>query len=139
MSAETKRREILQMLANGSITAAEAGELLSQLKHDSAPPVHEEPVQASEPEPVEAEAVPGKRARWLHVKVQDMASGRSKVSVKIPIALARIGLRMGAKFAPEVNDFNWDEIMSELTTGGSQSLVEVQDQEDGELVQIYLT
>lgn len=128
MSVETKRREILQMLAKGSISAAEAGELLSQLKNES------------EPAPAVAEAAePGKKPRWLNVKVTDSATQRNKVSVRIPLSLARIGLRMGAKFAPEVEDVDWDDILSELSAGDVGTIVEVQDEEDGEHVRVYFS
>ena len=132
MSVETKRREILQMLAKGSISAAEASELLSQLKNEpeSAPAVAE----AAE-FPVE----PGKKPRWLNVKVTDSATQRNKVSVRIPLSLARIGLRMGAKFAPEVEDVDWDDILSELSAGDVGTIVEVQDEEDGEHVRVYFS
>ena len=132
MSAETKRREILQMLAKGSISAAEASELLDQLKNEpeSAPP----PPEAPEP-PV----IPGKKARWLNVLVTDSTSHRNKVSVRIPLSLARIGLRMGARFAPEVEEFDWDEILSALAEGDVGTIVEVNDEEDGEQVKVYFS
>ena len=132
MSVETKRREILQMLAKGSISAAEASELLSQLKNEpeSAPAVAEA---------AELPAEPGKKPRWLNVKVTDSATQRNKVSVRIPLSLARIGLRMGAKFAPEVEDVDWDDILSELSAGDVGTIVEVQDEEDGEHVRVYFS
>ena len=138
MSAETKRREILQMLAKGSISAAEAVELLDQISAEGAPapPVPGEPAAPAAPE---APAVPGQKPRWLNVRVTDKATSRDKVMVRIPLALARVGLRMGAKFAPEVEELDWDEIINGLTSGGVGTLVEVQDEEDGELVRVYVS
>ena len=132
MSAETKRREILQMLAKGSISAAEASELLEQLKSEpeAAPP----PSEAPEPPPA-----PGTKPRWLNVLVTDSASHRNLVSVRIPLSLARIGLRMGAKFAPEVEDFDWDEILAALAEGDVGTIVEVNDEEDGEHVKVFFS
>jgi hypothetical protein len=138
MSADTKRREILQMLAKGSINAAEAVELLDQIKGEQAPvpPVPEAPEAPVGPE---EPAVPGQKPRWLNVRVTDKATSRDKVMVRIPLSLARIGLRMGAKFAPEVEELDWDEIITGLTSGGVGTLVEVQDNEDGELVRVYVS
>jgi hypothetical protein len=135
MSAETKRREILQMLAKGSISAAEAVELLDQIKEGQAP-APEVPEAPEAPAPPEA---PGQTPRWLNVRVMDKATNRDKVMVRIPLALARIGLRMGAKFAPEVEEFDWDELITGLVSGGVGTLVEVQDEEDGELVKVYVS
>jgi hypothetical protein len=142
MSTETKRREVLQMLANGSITAEEAGDLLLQIKAEDAKAVVPEVPAVPEPIQTEPEAVgvkPGKTARWLNVRVTDTESGRDRVSVRIPLSLARIGLRMGAKFAPEMEGINWDEVVNELTGATEQTIVEVNDQDDGELVRIYLS
>jgi hypothetical protein len=139
MSTETKRREILQMLANGSITAEEAGDLLQQLKVEQAQPADPE---SGEPLPAEAEEPamePGRKARWLNIRVTDTDSGRNRVSVRIPLSLARIGLRMGAKFAPEMNDIDWDDVLHQLSGSGEQTIVEVNDQDDGESVRIYLS
>lgn len=135
MSTETKRREILQMLAKGSISAAEAVELLDQIKEEGAPA----PEPPAAPEAPEAPAAPAGTPRWLNVRVTDKATSQDKVMVRIPLALARVGLRMGAKFAPEVEELDWDEIISGLTSGGIGTLVEVQDEEDGELVRVYVS
>lgn len=142
MSTETKRREVLQMLANGSITAEEAGDLLLQIKAEDAKAVGPQAPAVPEPIQTESEAIgtqPGKPARGLNVRVTDTESGRDRVSVRIPLSLARIGLRMGAKFAPEMEGINWDEIVNELTGTAEQTIVEVNDQDDGELVRIYLS
>jgi len=147
MSIETKRREILQMLANGSITAEEAGDLLVQLKAEeaevAAPPPPAPPApEAVEPIAAEAEPLakrPGKKGRWLNIRVTDAESGRARVSVRIPLSLARVGLRMGARFAPEIEGLDWDEALQELSSGGEQTLIEVNDESDGEHVHIFVS
>lgn len=137
MSAETKRREILQMLAKGAINAEEASELLMQAEAvENAPQVEGEMI-ADKPAATPTEA--GRPGRWLNVRVADMASGRNKVSVRIPLKLARFGLRMGARFAPEMEDMDWEEILDQLGSGDVETLVEVQDEEDGELVKIFVS
>jgi hypothetical protein len=144
MSIETKRREILQMLANGSITAAEAGDLLLQIKDEEAEaaaapaPEPGEPV-AVEPAPESVARRPGKKARWLNIRVTDTDSGRDRVSVRIPLSLARFGIRMGARFAPEIDGLDWDEALQELSGGGEQTLIEVNDENDGEHVHIFVS
>jgi hypothetical protein len=142
MSTETKRREILQMLANGSITAEEAGDLLQQLKAEpaeAAPPAAPEFSEPLPAEPGELALQPGRKARWLNIRVTDSDSGRNRVSVRIPLSLARIGLRMGAKFAPEMEGIDWDDVVNQLSGSGEQTIVEVNDQDDGESVRIYLS
>jgi hypothetical protein len=149
MSAETKRREILQMLAKGSIDAREASEMLEQVVAEKAadesaalptsePP--EPPAQSqappSAPEPVAAR--PG-NLRWLNVRVTDSASGRKRVSVKIPLSLARIGLRVGAKFVPEMDEMDWEQVLSEISSGDVGTIIEVNDEQSGEQVQVFVS
>ena len=88
------------------------------------------------PEPPSA---PRGKPRWLNVRVTDAATQRDKVSVRIPLSLARVGLRMGAKFAPEIEQIEWDDVLSELSATDVGTLVEVQDEEDGEHVKIYIS
>ncbi len=149
MSAETKRREILQMLAKGSINAKEAGELLEQVVADKAadeptasstseapePPAHSQ-APPSAPEPV---AVRTGNPRWLNVCVTGSASGRKRVSVKIPLSLARIGLRVGAKFVPEMDEMDWEQVLSEISSGEVDTIVEVNDEKSGEQVQVFIS
>jgi hypothetical protein len=115
------------MLANGSIDAREADELLKKLEQPEPPPTDPPPVRQS------------KRARWLNVQVSDSTSGRHKVSVKIPLALASIGLRLGARYAPDLEQLNWDEVLAQINTLEDEVLVEVQDQEEGESVRVFVS
>lgn len=137
MSGETRRREILQMLAKGSISAAEAVELLDQVNGEQTADSsgHDE----SETSKSEETTVSGEKPRWLNVRVTDTATSRDKVMVRIPLSLARAGLRLGAKFAPEMEELDWDEIVTGLSSGGVGTLVEVQDEEDGELVRVFVS
>lgn len=77
-------------------------------------------------------------ARWLRVKVTDVASGRSKATVQIPIGLLDAGLKIGAHFAPEVEGVDLTQIMEAVRSGVTGKLVDVIDDEDGEHVEIYV-
>jgi hypothetical protein len=87
MSDDTRR--VLDLLAQGKITAAEAHELLRAL---DALPKSEEP--AIEPQPGEPP-----KPRYLRVNVHK--SGRegrrdNDVSIRVPLAIVRSGIRLGA-------------------------------------------
>ena len=133
-----KRSEILQLLAAGKITANEAAELLT------ATPITniEEPAVPAPPKPVvEKPAAPkaqnGKKPKWLHIRVNDLESGKSKVTVNIPLRMVKFGLGVGRRFAPELDGVDWDDL-SRVMTEEEGVLVDVQDGEDGEHVQIYV-
>ncbi len=78
------------------------------------------------------------RPRFLRVRVTDMRSGRAKVTVNLPMAMVRWGLRVGAHYAPEVNDFNMEELADLLEQGYQGKLVDVMDDEDGEHVEVFM-
>lgn len=123
MSKTEERLQILTMVQNGTITAAEGAKLLGALEEA---PVHEANSDDKAP------------ARWFRVRVTDLATGRSKVNVNIPIGLVNVGLRMGAKFAPEMSGMNMDEVIAAIKSGTRGKVIDVEDAEDGEHVEIYV-
>jgi hypothetical protein len=79
-----QRRQILQMLAEGKITADEAERLIDAL-------------QRQEPEsPPGATPHPKPRPKYLRVMVVDTSSGDepSRVNVRVPLQLLRAGVRL---------------------------------------------
>ena len=151
-NAET-RMGILQLLSEGKITVDEAGQMLagsnpSEESH-AADPLKEEIAEKEppdiddlikvEPDPALPYTKGEKAARpsWLRVRVSDMKTGKNKVTVNVPMRLVRFGLAIGSRFSPELNELNWDEIDGFLTTEKGM-LVDVQDEEDGEHVQIFV-
>ena len=92
-------------------------------------------------EPDHAQEFVGKQAAtrpsWLRVRVSDMKTGKNKVTVNVPMRLVRFGLSVGSRFAPELEGLDWNEIDSYLSVEKGM-LVDVQDEEDGEHVQIFV-
>jgi hypothetical protein len=75
----------------------------------------------------------------LRVRVTDLRSGRSKVSVSIPFKLASWGLRAGARFNPTIEGIDLTELSRLVDQGGAKGLlVDVIDDEDGEHVQVFV-
>lgn len=120
-----ERARILQMVSENKIDAQEAARLLGALN-------------ASPNSDRKAEAAPKGSARWFRVRVTDMETGRTKVNVNLPLSLVKVGMRMGAHFAPEVQELDWDEVMVAIQDGANGKLVEVEDVEDGEKVEVYV-
>ena len=122
-----ERARILQMVSENKIDAAEGARLLSAL--NNATPGYN---QAGN------ETTPKGTARWFRVRVTNMETGRTKVNVNLPLSLVKVGLRMGAHFSPEIQEFDWDELMVAIQEGAAGKLVEVEDVEDGEKVEVYV-
>jgi hypothetical protein len=144
ISAE-ERQEVLQLLAAGKITVDEAAAMLSGAKQPEAMKevsVEKEPAPTAVDEyvKVEPDTVPersGSGPGWLHVRVTDMKTGKNKVQVNVPIRLVRYGLAIGRRYAPELEELDWNQISGFLSSEKGM-LVEVEDEEDGEHVQIYV-
>jgi hypothetical protein len=54
------------------------------------------------------------------------------------MGLVNLGIKMGARFAPEMEDIDLDEIIQAIKDGAQGKIVEVEDEEDNERVQIYI-
>ena len=145
MSSE-ERKELLNQLAEGKITASQAADLINGSK--KAKPVQEEishPISGSQTIEVtkqdiikmEQQDSEDSRPTWFHVRVSDLKSGKNRVTVNIPLRLIGMGLNIGRRFAPELDGMDWNEIKSTLSEEKGV-LVDVEDEEDGEHVLIYI-
>lgn len=125
MTTTTEERlKILKMLEEGKITAEEASTLLRAL--------------GGKRRPASGAAGPGESNRYLRIHVSDVASGKSKVNVTLPMGLVSAGMRIAGRFAPEFEGFDMQEIEELLASGVNGKIVEVTDEEDGEMVEIYI-
>lgn len=125
MASTEERLQILKMIEEGKITAAEGADLLRALDRDTSPPL---------PPPLKGPSAP----RWFRVRVTDIATGKNKVNVNIPMGLVNVGLKMGARFAPEVDDMNYSEIMTAIRSGQTGKIIEVEDEDGNERVEIFV-
>jgi hypothetical protein len=126
MATADERMQILRMIENRQISAEEGARLLAALE--------DKPGNDLPPPPS-----PQTRGRWLRVRVTDLRSGKRKVNVNIPLSLVDIGLKMGAKFSPVgMEGLDMNQIMMAVKSGGTGKIVDVEDEEDGEHVEIYI-
>jgi len=141
------RKEILQMLAEGTIDVNRAAELLSAASEESAeqriepplPPAPETPPRPEAPAWPEAPAKPKRGGRWLRIHVSDLSTGRSRVRINVPLGLVRFGLRIGARFTDELDDELARDVIAALEEGAIDgTLVEVENEEDNERVHIFV-
>jgi hypothetical protein len=126
MATTEERMQILNMVAEGKISAEEGAHLLAAL----------------DPEKKKKEAAGAfggpSEPRWFRVRVTDLETGRNKVSVNLPMSLVDVGKRMGARFAPELGEMDIDEIVEQFKGGAQGKVIEVEDTEGGERVEIYV-
>ena len=146
---DNNRSEILSQLASGQISAEQAAE---QLRGPSAPqaPLPEPPQPPQPPEPPSAQAplppaapltpeqTAGLANRWLRIRVSDIESGRQRVAVNVPLSWVSVGLRIGARFSPELAGLDANELLAMLQSGATGPVVDVEDADGGEHVQIFI-
>jgi hypothetical protein len=78
-------------------------------------------------------------SKWLRILVTDLKTGKSKANVRIPASLADFGMKMATRFAPtDIEGLNMDQIMAAVNSGGEGKLVDVEDEEKGEHVEIFV-
>ena len=123
MATTEERMRILKMIQEGKITAEEGAKLLAALREsrrELRPP-----------------ASPGRSARgMLRVRVTDMATGKAKVSVNLPLSLVDAGMGIASQYAPDVN---FAEIAEAIRNGQMEGkIVDVIDEEDGEHVEVFI-
>jgi hypothetical protein len=118
--------QILNMVANGRISAEDGAKLLAAL----------EPAN-SKREPRLTAGGPSE-PRWFRVRVTDLETGKNKVNVNLPMSLVDVGTRMGARFAPELEDLDFGDLVEQIKGGAQGKIIEVEDIEGGERVEIYV-
>jgi hypothetical protein len=67
-----------------------------------------------------------------------MATGKQKVSVNLPIALVSVGTKIAARFAPEAESLEINQIVEAIKSGAQGKIIDVMDEEDGEHVEIFV-
>ena len=127
MSTAEERLKILNMIAEGKISAEEGSRLLEALQSA------ERKAGASS-----GMATSGGESRYLRIRVTNTHTGRERASVNIPVNLVSVAMRMGARFAPEMEDISFEEVMSAINQGMRGKIVDVTEGETGEHVEIFV-
>jgi len=123
MATTEERMKILKMIEEGKISAEEGAKLLAALAEGRKPP----------PSPPPAFTGPGGEARWFRMRVTDLATGRTKVNMNIPMGLVNVAIKTGARFVPDM-----EAIAEALKSGAMGKIIDVTDDEDGEHVEIFV-
>jgi hypothetical protein len=122
MATTDERMKILKMVEDGKISADEGARLLSALTKQKL-----------------QQTIKNGEARWLRVRVTDLKTGKESVKVNLPIDLVNVGLRMGARFVPSVEqEVAMEEMINALNQGLTGKVVDIVDEEDGQRVELFI-
>ncbi len=127
MESGEERMKILKMIEDGKITAAEGARLLSSISESRWS------TRKSSLSSAGGGAAGG--ARWLHIHITDMATGKPKATVKLPLGLVDAGLNIASQYAPGVA---FEELLSAIEAGAEGKIIDVVDEIDGERVEIFI-
>lgn len=112
---EDERRQILDMVAEGKITAEEASRLLEAMAGQA----------QRQPAPTT------NRARVVRVRVTDAESNQVRVNIKLPLDLIRTALRKGRDIKPNIDigglEFDASELEELLRSGVQGHIIDIQD------------
>ncbi len=123
MATSEERMKILQMVQEGKISAEDGAKLLAALGdgRNRQRTVNRPPDN-----------------RYMRVRITDTFSGKTKVSVNLPISLVDAGLNIAANFMPDMGDTTMEDLSSAISDGITGKLVDVLDEEDGEHIEIFI-
>lgn len=82
-----------------------------------------------------------RRAKWLHLRISEGEQRKIAFSFPLPLTLAAWALRIARPFVPQLEETGVDELIIALrdgTTGDEPFFIDVQDEEEGERVQVYI-
>lgn len=116
---QSERDRILKMIEAGQVSASEAAQILDALTKE---------------ERLAARA----RARLVRVRVTELSSGRQRANVTIPVGLINVGLRLGARLAPQLSATALADLVQAVERGATGRLLEWQDLEEGERVELFV-
>lgn len=132
------RRRILQLVAEGKITAEEAADLLDALGSTSSQEARAVPPEAPfAPQPPRTPMPPQGRARNLVIQVTE--GSNTKVNLRIPFGLARAA----GKFIPRRAEqqlrelgIELEDILSDLKGSEQGTIVQVEDDDNRVLIAV---
>ncbi len=117
---EDDKLRILRLLEEKKITAEEAERLLSAVASSESP---------------------AGRNRFIKLKVVDKESGKTRVNITVPMALVRWGMKMApreAKAKIEEHEIDFKLVSDALEKGLTGKIVDVDDEDKGEHVEVWL-
>lgn len=128
-----ERMKVLEMIANGQITAEEGSRLLDAGGVEAPAPAEKPASAARKLENVDLSKLKGRR---LRVKVEE--SSGTRVNVNLPLSLMEVGLKIGGRFVDELQDMEneMQMLLEAIQNDVHGKIVEVDDEDSH--VEVYI-
>jgi hypothetical protein len=109
-------REVLEQVERGELDSATAARMISGEKER-----------------------PGSRdSQFLVVRVNRLHDQQPRVNVRIPLQWVELGLSLGARYAPELDELDFQQIIEGIHEVSEGTIVEVEDIEDDQHVVVCI-
>jgi hypothetical protein len=82
-----------------------------------------------------------RRATWMHLRISEAGRRKMTLSFPLPLRLAAWGLRIAQPYVPQLQDTGVDEVilaLRESARQGEPMFIDVQDDEAGEHIELYI-
>lgn len=135
MASSEERLKILKLIEENKITPEEGIRLLQALEKTS-PAAEKKSPPPPPPPPMGAGTRP--RPRWLRVRITDLRSGKVRVNIRLPVTVLNTGMKLGARFSPEIGEVEMGQIMDAIQSGEIGQIVDIYDEEDQEHIEVGL-
>ena len=130
MAGNEERTRILKLIQDGKITADEGAQLLDAMDSSA---------QATpEQESSSANTAQAKKGHWFRVRIQDKNTGKTRVNVRLPLSLISTGIKIGAKFSPEMENIDSEQLLEFIQSGEIGTIAEIDDEGDSEHVEVFI-
>jgi hypothetical protein len=86
-------------------------------------------------------AIWSRRATWMHLRISEGGRRKITLSFPLPLTLAAWVMRMAQPFIPQLQDTGVDDLIIALRDSAAQGeplVIDVEDDEAGERVQLYI-
>lgn len=133
MITADERMKVLEMIRQGKLSPEAAAQLLQAMESDQPQPAASVERQSE----VVSQRAAG-NGKWLHVRVTDTDSGRPRVNVRLPLKLVNLGMKLGARYAPEIEGIDIAALLEAAQLGEAGPFVDVYDEDDGEHVEVFI-
>lgn len=80
-------------------------------------------------------------ATWMHLRISEQGRRKMAFSFPVPLGLAAWAIRIAQPFVPQLRDTGVDEVILAVRDSASRGeplFIDVQDDEDGERVELYI-
>lgn len=82
-----------------------------------------------------------RHARWLHLRISEGNERKMALSIPLPLTLAAWVLKVAQPFVPQLRDTGVDDLIIALRDSATRDeplFIDVQDDEEGERVELYI-